>query len=106
MKRFGYAMVGALALAATFTGAASAQNAVQRYGETDKEKTPAQLREEQDAQKAYNKSLQNIPEQKSADPWGAVRSDNTPKAAAPKAAAPKTAAKSAKPKADGATAKQ
>jgi hypothetical protein len=91
MKVFG--TVAAIALLA---GPAYAQNAVPRYGDVDKDKSPQQIQAEKDAEKAYNKSLQNIPEQKSTDPWGNVRSDNAPKAAAkPAAAKPKTKTDSA-----------
>ena len=52
---------------------------IQRYGEKDKEKTPEEKRQEKDAEAAYQRSLGNIPAQKQVDPWGNVRSDNTPK---------------------------
>jgi hypothetical protein len=73
-----------VAVIALLAGPAYAQNGqkpVPRYGEVDKEKSPQQIQAEKDAEKAYNKSLQNIPEQKSADPWGSVRSDSAPKTA-------------------------
>jgi hypothetical protein len=57
---------------------------------------PAKTQEEKDAEaardKAYRDSLKKIPDAKpSADPWGNVRSNDTPKA-------PAKAASSAKPK--------
>ncbi len=61
---------------------AYAQNAVPRYGETDKQKSPQQLESEREAERAYKRSLGNIPEQKASDPWGAVRSESAPKAVA------------------------
>jgi hypothetical protein len=67
---------------ALLAGPASAQNAVPRYGETDKEKSPQEKQAERDAEKAYQRSLGNIPEKASTDPWGAVRSDSPPKPAA------------------------
>ena len=86
-------ILGAVAVIALLAGPVYAQDQhVPKYGEVDKDKTPEQIRSEKEAEKAYNRSLNNIPEQKSADPWGIVRSDNAP----PKAAA-KTAP--AKPKA-------
>ena len=55
---------------------------VQGPGEEDKEKTATEKANERDAERAYRRSLGNIPEQKSVDPWGTVRSDSaTPKAA-------------------------
>jgi hypothetical protein len=83
---------GTVAFIALLAGPAYAQNAVPKYGDVDKAKSPQQIQAEKDAEQAYKKSLQNIPEQKSADPWGIVRSDN----ASPKAAAK---ASPAKPKA-------
>jgi hypothetical protein len=62
---------------------------VQRYGEEDKDKTPEQIRGEKDAERAYKRSLGNIPNQGPTDPWGTVRSGDAPKAAA-KPVKPKT----------------
>ena len=77
------------------------QKPVQKYGETDKEKSQSDIAAEKEAERAYQRSLGNIPEQKgTTDPWGAVRSDNAPKAVA-KSPAPKPKAK-AEVKADGA----
>ena len=74
------------------TSVAFAQDHVQRYGEADKEKSPIEIQAEKDAQRAYQKSLGNIPDKGPSDPWGAVRSD------APKTAASTPAAKPAKTK--------
>lgn len=84
-----------IALMAAVTGlpASAEDNHIQRYGEKDTEKTPTQKAAEKEAQKAYERSLGNIPAQKSTDPWGIARGDN----AAPNAA-PKAAAKTASPK--------
>jgi hypothetical protein len=77
---------------------ASAQTAVPRYGEPDKDKTPTEIAADKEARRAYEKSLGNIPEQKSSDPWGIARDPAAPKAVAktaapkPKTAAAKTAA--------------
>jgi len=38
-------------------------------------KTPEEIEQEQARDKAYKESLKKIPEAKSADPWGGVRSD-------------------------------
>jgi hypothetical protein len=100
-------VLGACAVIAALAGSAWAQGGPAKYGEPDKVKTPAQIASEKEAENAYKRSLGNIPEQKSTDPWGTVRSDNAPpKAAAatkPKAKSPD--AKSADPK-TGAAAKQ
>ena len=97
-------MMGIVAVVALLAGPAWAQN-TQKYGDPDKVKTQADIAAEKEAERAYKRSLSNIPEQKStSDPWGAVRSDN----AAPKAAA-KAPAKSKAAKTDAkseATAKQ
>jgi hypothetical protein len=52
--------------------------------------TPTKTQEEKDAdavrEKAYKESLRKIPDAKtSSDPWGAVRSTDTPKSSATKA---------------------
>ncbi len=77
-------ILGAVALIALLAGPAAAQQAphVQGYREADPEKTTADIAAEKAAEKAYKRSSDSIPDQKSADPWGTVRSDN----AAPKAA--------------------
>jgi hypothetical protein len=86
-------IVGALAVIGLLAGSASAQQkGPARYGEEDKPKTQAEIAAERDAERAYRRSLGNIPEQQKTDPWGTMRSESAP----PKAAA-KTAP--AKPKA-------
>ena len=88
-------LVVLIALMAAVTGLpASAQdNHIQRYGEKDKEESATEKAAKKEAEKAYQRSLGNIPAQKALDPWGTVRSDDAPKAA------PKTASPSPKPKA-------
>jgi hypothetical protein len=82
MKIVGLAVVAALAV-----GPARAQQGhVPAYGEQEKEKTASEKASEKDAEQAYKRSLGNIPEQKSTDPWGTVRSDSAPPKAADKAA--------------------
>ena len=52
-------------------------------------KSPEQKEQEATRDKAYRESLKKIPDAKaSSDPWGTVRSNDAPKAAAP--ARPKT----------------
>ncbi len=89
-------IVCAAAMIALLAGPAVAQQAqdpVQRAGEADKEKTPQQKAADKEAERAYQRSLGNIPEKASGDPWGTVRSDGPPKNL------PKSAAKSASSKA-------
>jgi hypothetical protein len=86
-------MIGIVAVMALLAGPASAQApSVQKYGDPDPEKTQADIAGAKEAERAYKRSLGNIPEQKSTDPWGTVRSDNAaPKAAAKVPAKPKAA---------------
>jgi hypothetical protein len=91
------ALIALLALVMIPPASAQTKN-MPKYGEEDKEKTPSEKEAEKEAQKAYERSLGNIPAQKSTDPWGIARGDN----AAPKTAtnkdATKAATKSASPK--------
>jgi hypothetical protein len=87
MRKFGIVAVMAL-----LAGPAWGQAAVPKYGDPDKEKSASDIAAEKAAERAYQRSLGNIPEQKSTDPWGAVRSDNAaPKAAAKAPGKPKAA---------------
>ena len=88
-------ILGAVAVIALFAGPAAAQKGPAKYGEEDKDKTPSEIAAEKDAERAYRRSLGNIPEQKSLDPWGTVRSDSAPPKAAAKAPLAKPKAKSA-----------
>jgi hypothetical protein len=74
-------------------------NHIPRYGEKDKEKSANEQQAEKDAQRAYQRSLGNVPEKAAADPWGSARSAEAPKAAAKGEAKVGTA----KPKAKAAT---
>lgn len=87
-------ILGTVAVVASLAGPAWAQNRPAAYGEEDKAKTPAEIAAQKDAERAYQRSLGNIPDQKGAasDPWGTVRSDNAPPKAA-KAAPAKPKAK-------------
>ncbi|WP_035725772.1 hypothetical protein [Bradyrhizobium murdochi] len=89
-------ILGAVAVIALLAGSAAAQQGPPKYGEEEKPKTPSQIAAEKDAERAYRRSLGNIPEQqKSSDPWGTMRGDSTPPKAAAKAPAAKSKAKSA-----------
>ena len=73
----------AAAVIALLAGPAFAQTQppIPRYGE-DKGKSPQDIAAEKEAEKAYKKSLGNIPEQAPTDPWGNVRSNSAPKTVA------------------------
>jgi hypothetical protein len=86
-------VLGAAAIIALLAGPVLAQQApMQRYGEKDKEKTPNELQQERDAERAYQRSLGSVPEKGPVDPWGNARSVEAPKGDA------KAAAKTASPK--------
>jgi len=70
----------AAAVIALLAGPAYAQQvpqAGQDIGKSEKE-----IKDEREADRAYQKSLGNIPAQKAPDPWGIVRSEGAPKPAA------------------------
>ncbi|WP_415914830.1 hypothetical protein [Rhodopseudomonas palustris] len=67
---------------ALLAGPAAAQQPVQKYGEPDPDKTPAQIESEKRAERAYQKSLGNVPNAAPTDPWGTVRQDGPAKTAA------------------------
>jgi hypothetical protein len=80
----------ATAIIASLVAPAFAQDShVPRYGEADKDKTPAQQEADKAAADAYKRSLGNIPDQGSSDPWGTVRSDTPKSTTTSKAAATK-----------------
>ena len=87
-------LVAASIIAIMAAPALAQQAPVQGYGEKDKDKTLVQQQAEKDAERAYKRSLGNVPDKGPVDPWGSARSAEAPKPAA-KAAA-KTAP--AKPK--------
>jgi hypothetical protein len=66
---------------------AQEQTSIPKYGEVEKDKTPQQIEADKQAQRAYQRSLGNIPDKGPTDPWGNVRSDSTPKDAAKSAPA-------------------
>jgi hypothetical protein len=88
----------AATMIALLVGPAYAQTpaSVPRYGEAPKDKTAQEIAAEKEAQKAYQRSLGNIPDQGPTDPWGNVRSDGAPKPAAKTAAKAVVPAKRAK----------
>jgi hypothetical protein len=91
-------LLGAVAGLALLAGPALAQQkGPARYGEEDKPKTPSEVAAEKEAERAYQRSLGNIPQQQKSDPWGTMRGDSAPpKAAAKTPAKPKSAEGGAK----------
>ena len=87
MRVFRAALVGAFLVGASLAAPAYAQQQhVPKYGEETKDKTPQQIEADKAADRAYKRSLGNIPDQGPTDPWGTVRGNND----APKASAAKT----------------
>jgi hypothetical protein len=81
----------AAAVIALMAGPAFAQSqSVPRYGDTDKTKSPQEIEADRAAERAYKRSLGNIPDRGPSDPWGNVRSDSAPKPAAKAAPAKPT----------------
>jgi hypothetical protein len=75
----------AVLVVAALAGPALAQdNHIQRYGEPDHEPTATEKAADKAAARAYEKSLTNIPDAGTSDPWGGVRSTDAPKATAAK----------------------
>jgi hypothetical protein len=92
MKVFRAALM-ALFLAGLIGPAFAQDDHVQRYGEEDKEKGYGQIQDEKAADRAYKRSLGNIPNQAApADPWGSARGAGT----APSGSAGKAEAKPTK----------
>ena len=89
-------VLGAAAMVALLAGPAYGQGAVPRYGEKDKEKTWNEREQEKEAERAYKRSLGNVPDKGPADPWGNARSVEAPKGDVKSAT--KTDAKAVPPK--------
>jgi hypothetical protein len=88
MRVFG-AVVGAGVAIALLAGPAYAQTPNINLIPELQSKTPEEKEQDAIKDKAYRESLKKIPDAKASnDPWGSVRSTDTPKAAAP--AKPKT----------------
>ena len=85
MRVFGASAIGATAVIALLVGPVHAQqmpniNLIPELGS----KSPEEKEQDAVKDKAYRESLKKIPESKaSSDPWGTVRSADTPKAATP-----------------------
>ncbi len=77
-------ILGAAAIVAMLTGPAYAQMPNINLLADAPSKTADELEREAAQQKAYKESLKKIPEAKgSSDPWGGVRSADTPKVSTP-----------------------
>ena len=85
----------AAAVIALVAGPAYGQSqSIPKYGETEKAKSPQQIEADREAEKAYKKSLGNIPDQGPSDPWGNMRNDSALKPVAKAAPAKRTKADS------------
>jgi len=84
MRIFGASAIGAAAVIALLAGPAHAQMPNVNLIPEVAHKTPEEKEQDAVKDKAYRESLKKIPESKaSSDPWGTVRSADTPKAATP-----------------------
>ena len=61
---------------------ALAEDHVPMYGEQPKDKTEAQKADDAQAERAYQRSLNSVPDQKAVDPWGSARGDDASKKSA------------------------
>jgi hypothetical protein len=82
----------AAAVIALLAGPAYAQQkSVPKYGDVPADKTRSEIEDDRAAERAYKRSLGNIPDQTPTDPWGSARNLEAPKAVAkPAPAKPKT----------------
>jgi hypothetical protein len=81
----------AAALVALLTGPAYAQMPDINIIPEARSKTPEEIEQDNVREKAYKESLRKIPDAKaSSDPWGSVRSADTPKAAKSTQVKPRT----------------
>jgi hypothetical protein len=77
-------ILGAVAIIALLTGSAYAQMPNINLLADSPSKTPEELDREAAQQKAYKESLKKIPDAKaSSDPWGTVRTVETPRTSIP-----------------------
>jgi hypothetical protein len=87
-------VIRAAAIIAMLAGPAYAQQKqIPKYGEEDKDKTAVEKEADKAAERAYQRSLGNIPEKGPTDPWGQVRNTDTPKPTAKTPAVKKPPAK-------------
>ena len=69
-------------LLALMVAPALAEDRVLGPGEEPKEKTASQKDADDRAERAYQRSLSNVPDQKPVDPWGTARGDDASKKSA------------------------
>jgi hypothetical protein len=82
----------AAAMIALLAGPAYAQQkSVPKYGDAPAEKTRSEIEQERANDRAYKRSLGNIPDQGPTDPWGNARSVDAPKAVTKTVAKPSPA---------------
>ena len=93
-------VLGAAAIIALLAGPLHAQQkSVPQYGDIGKAKTQSEIDEEKANEKAYQRSLGNVPDKGPVDPWGNARTVGEPKAAKADAkSAAKADVKAATPK--------
>ena len=90
----------AIALIGLLAGSSYAQDKpVAKYHEADKDKSAAEKAADVEAERAYKRSLGNIPDQGPSDPWGNVRSDGAAKPVAKTSVAKPSVAKTSTAKA-------
>ena len=75
-------LIAAGILAMLAAPALAQQAHVPGYGEKDPDKTLVERQAEKDAERAYKRSLGNVPDKAAVDPWGSARSTEAPKAGA------------------------
>jgi hypothetical protein len=91
MRVFGASAIGAAVAIALLAGPVHAQTPNINLIPETKSKTPEEREQDAIKDKAYKESLKKIPDAKaSSDPWGGVRSADTPKAATPAKSKAKT----------------
>ncbi|MFH1344406.1 MAG: hypothetical protein ABIL01_24890 [Pseudomonadota bacterium] len=74
--------LAAIVVASLAGPAFAQQKPIPKYGELEG-KADHEIKAEKEAERAYQKSLRRIPEQKGTnDPWGSMRSEPPPKAVA------------------------
>jgi hypothetical protein len=75
-------VLGAAAMVALLAGPVHAQQkSVPQYGDVGKAKTQSEIDEEKATERAYKRSLGNVPDKGPVDPWGNARTVGEPKAA-------------------------
>jgi hypothetical protein len=76
MEGIGMRVFCAAAVFAFLVAPACAQEHTQEAGQEAKEKSQTQIQSDRDAERAYKRSLSNIPDAGPADPWGHVRGES------------------------------